>query len=176
MHFTLLTQFGSSSGLGTLGLNFSSFLIQLLTFVIALLVLRKWAFKPILKIMNERRETIEKGVSLGEQMEKEKTELEAKIDKQLHEARLKADEIIATANEAARQSIADTEAKAKKKAEDILASAEERIAQKTHSIREQMKKEMVGLVADATEAVLREKIDAKKDTQLIEKALEEAKA
>jgi len=73
---TAIIQFGdSSSGLGTLGVDGQTFVIQLITFILAILVLRKWAVKPILRVMNERRETIEKGVKLGKDMQQEKTVL-----------------------------------------------------------------------------------------------------
>ena len=69
-----VTYFGAdtSSGIGALGVSASSFAIQLVTFVLAYLVLRKFAFKPILKVLEERRQTIESGVRLGEEMQKEK--------------------------------------------------------------------------------------------------------
>src|SRR6266446_4141818 len=112
----LLTQFGdSASGLGALGINGQAFLIQLVTFLIAFLVLRRWAFKPILKVLRERRETIENGVKLGEQMEKEQAELEQKVAKALHDARRQADDIIAAAHDQGRQALADAEDKAHSK-------------------------------------------------------------
>lgn len=168
----IITQFGdSSSGIGALGLNLSSFLIQLGTFIIAFLVLRKWAFKPILKVLNERRETIEKGVSLGEQMQKDQAEMEAKVAEALRAARVEADKIIADASDRGRQAVAEAEAKAKEKAEAIINSGQERIEQDVKLARDRLEKEMAGLVAEATEAVTGEKIDTKKDAGLIDKAL-----
>ena len=65
-----LTNFGdSSSGLGALGLDGRALIIQLITFVLALLILKRYAFKPISKVLNERRELIESGVKLGEEMQ-----------------------------------------------------------------------------------------------------------
>jgi F-type H+-transporting ATPase subunit b len=168
----LITQFGSSSsGLGSLGLNFSSFLIQLLTFIIAFLILRQWAFKPILKVMNERRQTIEKGLKLGEQMEKEKAELEQNVTKTLHETREQADSIIANAQEAARGLISEAEDKAQQRAAGIVKEAEERIAQETASARRELEQHVVGLVSDVTEAIIHEKVDPKKDAELIDRIL-----
>src|SRR5258708_7817319 len=98
MIYPAFTQFGdSSSGLGALGFDATAFLIQLITFVLAYLVLRRYAFGPIIKVLRERRETIEQGVKLGEQMQREKVELEAKVEQSLHEARQQADAIIAGA-------------------------------------------------------------------------------
>lgn len=161
----------SSSGIGALGVNFQSFVIQLITFLIAFLVLRKWAFGPILRALNERRKTIEEGVKLGEDMRKEKAELEAKIEKMLHEARQEADGIIAGAQDSGRSAVREAEDKARKKAEGIVAEARQNIVQETNRARQQMEKEMVNLVAEATEAIIGEKVDAKKDAQLIERML-----
>lgn len=168
----IVTQFGdSSSGIGALGLNLTSFLIQLGTFIIAFLVLRKWAFKPILEILQQRRETIEKGVSLGEQMQKEQAEMEQKVAQALAQARSEADKIIAEASERGRQVVADAETKAKDKSEAIIASAEDRIDQNLKQARSQLETELAGLVAEATETIIDEKIDAKKDAALINRAL-----
>lgn len=172
-----IVQFGdSASGLGTLGVDGQAFIIQLVTFILAILVLRKWAIKPILKVMNERRETIERGVKLGETMQKEKAELEKQVEEQLHKARQDADQMIAGAEDAAREAARAVEEKAKQKADGIVAEAEGRIALETARVRKQLEKEMAGLVAEATEAVIKEKIDAKKDGALIERALGEGRA
>lgn len=170
---SMLTQFAdSSSGIGALGLNLTSFLIQLGTFVIAFLVLRKWAFKPILEVLKQRRETIEQGVVLGEKMKKDQEAMEQKVAEALREARAEADKIIAEAADRGRQAAAEAEAKAKEKADSIIAAAESRIDQDMKLARGKLESELSGLVAEAAEAVIGEKVDAKKDALLINKALE----
>ena len=170
---SILRQFGdSSSGIGALGLNLTSFLIQLGTFILAFLVLRKWAFKPILEVLKRRRETIEQGVALGEKMQKDQAAMENKVAEALREARAQADKIIAEAGERGMQAAADAEAKAREKAESIIAAAEDRIDQDMKLARAKLESELSGLVAEATEAVVGEKVDAKKDAALINKALE----
>lgn len=164
----------SSSGIGALGVDAKALVIQLITFTLAYLVLRRYAFGPILRVMKERRETIEKGVQLGEQMQKQQAELEAKVSKELSEARAQADGIIATANDAARNVVREAEDKARTKADGILAEADSRIAQDTARARTKLERELVGLISDATEAIIDEKVDATKDAALIEKALKES--
>ncbi len=161
----------SSSGLGALGVDAHAFVIQLITFVLALLVLKRYAVKPIVKMLGERRELIESGVKLGEQMQKEEAQLATKIDKAMHEARLEADAVIAGAQETARQTMREAEDKAREKAAGILETADSRIAQDTARARKQLESELVGLISDATEAIIEEKVDAKKDAALIERAL-----
>ena len=167
------TQFAaeSSSGIGALGVDGKAFLIQLITFGLAFLVLQRYAFKPIIRMLEQRRQTIESGVALGEEMQKKQVELEKQVDTALAKARKDADGIIADARDAAKTVGADLEAKAKQRADGLVAAAEDRIAQDTKRARLKLEKELVGLVAEATEAVIGEKVDAKKDAKLIDAAL-----
>jgi F-type H+-transporting ATPase subunit b len=168
----LPTQFGAeASGIGALGVDGKAFLIQLITFVLAFLVIKKYAFGPIIKIMEQRRQTIESGVTLGEVMKKKQAELDKQVTAALAEARKEADGILASADDAARARAAETEAKARKKADGILKEADDRIEQDIVRARKKLESELVSLVSDATEAIIDEKVDAKKDAALIEKAL-----
>lgn len=170
-HTIFAAETAEASGIGALGLDTKALVIQLVSFVLAFWVLKRFAFTPILKVMADRRKTIESGVELGEAMKKRQTEFEAEVAKELQKARKEADGIIADSHDAARQVAAEAEAKARKKADGILAEAEDRISQETARARKQLEKEVVGLVSDATEAIIGEKVDSKKDAALIEKAL-----
>jgi histidyl-tRNA synthetase len=110
----------SSSGLGTLGFSTSAFIIQLITFVLAFWVIKKFAVTPIVKMLNERRKAIEDGVSLGEKLRKEALDMEEKVSKELSAARHKADEIIDEAKETARSAVKAGEEDAVKKADEIF--------------------------------------------------------
>ena len=169
-----IAQFGdSTSGLGALGVDGKAFVIQLITFVLAFLVLKKWAFKPIMKMLDERRETIDKGVRLGEEMQKEKALFEDKVAQALSDARKQADQVVTGANSQAREAIRAAEDKAREKADGIIAEAQERIDQDTKRARQKLEKELVGLIAETAEAIIDEKVDASKDAALIDKALKE---
>lgn len=170
---TLAASESGGSGLSALGVDAKAFIIQLITFVLVFFVLKKYAFKPILKILAERRETIEAGVALGEEMRREKSQTEQKMADMLQEARKEADEIISNANDTGREAIKEAEEKAKLKAGAVVDEAHRRIDQDAARVRKQLESELIGLVADATEAVIEEKVDAKKDEALIKRALKE---
>jgi F-type H+-transporting ATPase subunit b len=172
----VITQFGAeqTSGLGALGVDGKAFLIQLITFILAFLVLKRFAFKPILKVLKERQDTIDKGVKLGEQMQKDKAEMDEKVADALHKARREADKIIADAESSGRQSIQAAEDTARAKAEDMVNQASARIKQDTAIAKKRLEKDLAGLVSEATEAILQEKIDAKKDSALIDRAIKES--
>lgn len=175
----LFTRFGAettTSGIGALGISGSKLAIQLATFVLAYFVLRKFAFEPILKILNERRSTIEKGVQLGEEMQKERLELSRKVSDELRKAHVAADEIISEANDSAKTAIRAAEDKAREKAAGIVKEAEANADQAVARARKELQAELIGLISDATEAIIDEKVDAKKDAALIDRALAGQKA
>jgi F-type H+-transporting ATPase subunit b len=173
---TNFAETSEASGIGALGVDGKAFIIQLVTFVLAFWVLKKFAFGPIMKVLNERRELIESGVSLGEEMKKERTTLEAQISEKLADAREQADAILASAQENAREVVREAENKAVAKADGILADAKSRISMETARARQNLEKEMVSLVSEATEAIIGEKVDAKKDAALVDRALKGQKA
>ncbi len=174
---TVVTQFAdSSSGLGSLGIDAKAFVIQLITFLLAFWVLKRFAFGPIAAMMERRRQTIEEGVALGEQMKKDKAALDARVAEELAKARTEADGIIAGAQETSREVVREAEEKATQKAAGILKAADELVASETQRARKRLEGEIVGLIADATEVIIGGKVDAKKDAQLIDRALKEQAA
>jgi F-type H+-transporting ATPase subunit b len=144
--------------------------------VLAYVVLRKYAFKPILKVLRERRELIESGVKLGEAMQKERADLDAEVTKALKDARKQADAIVAEAHDAAAEAVRAAEDKAHEKADNIIKEAKARTLQDAARVRAEIEKEVVSLVSDATEAIIDEKLDDKKDAALINRVLEEQRA
>ncbi len=161
----------ASSGIGALGISPAAFVIQLISFVIVFLLLKRFAFKPIINLLEERRTTIDAGVRNGQRMEKAKAKLEADIAAAMRDARTEADKIIARGHKEAREVIRDAEKAAQHKADVILADAEVRQKEEAEHARRSLEKEIVGLVSEATEAVVEEKVDTAKDKELIRKAV-----
>lgn len=173
----LLSHFGAeASGPAALGISLQAFVIQLLTFLIVFLALKKWAFGPIIKMLNQRRELIEDGVSLGEKMQAQEADAEAKVAEQLHAARQKADGLLADADTEARQRIQKAEEAAKGRTDAMIKDAEAQIKQASDRERKRLEKDVVALVSEVSEAVIQEKVDAKKDAAIIDKALREQRA
>lgn len=177
----LLTTFASTSaesttGIAKLGINGEALLIQLVTFGLVYFVLRRFAFARILEVLQQRRETIENGVKLGEEMQKERAALADKVKQALAEARQQADSIVADASDAATSTVRAAEEKAQQKAENIIAEAHVRTEQDAQRVRKQIEHEVVALVSEATEALIDEKLDDKKDAALISRVLKEQRA
>jgi len=159
-----------------LGLSGSAFVIQLITFILVFVVLKRFAFKPITKVLEERRKTIEDGVRLGQKLEKEKENLDEEVAKVMREARHEADKIVAAGHKDARAAVRDAEKSAQAKADRILADAEARIHEETEHAKRKLEKDLVGLVSEATETIVGEKVDAKLDADLVKKAMKGQKS
>jgi F-type H+-transporting ATPase subunit b len=158
-----------------LGLSLQSFIIQLITFVIIFFLLKRFAFTPIVKMLDKRHKVIDEGVRHGLEMEKERTRLETETAKIIREARHDADAIIGDAQKEGREIVREAEKSAHKKSEVMLADAEARINEEAEQARRRVEKDIVGLVSEATEAVVEEKIDAKKDADLIDRAIKKGR-
>ncbi|HSX44655.1 MAG TPA: F0F1 ATP synthase subunit B [Candidatus Saccharimonadales bacterium] len=161
----------SGSPLAALGVSLKTFVIQLITFVLVFLVLKRFAFKPITKLLEERRKVIDDGVKAGQKLAADQAEFEKKMADATRDARHEADKIIANGHKEAREIIREAEKVAGRKAEGIISDAEVRIAEEAAHSRRKLEKEIVGLISEATEAIVGEKIDSKKDAALIDRVM-----
>ncbi len=171
MNLTLFAAEAAEHESGILGFNLGAFAIQLVTFIFVFLLLKRFAFQPIVNLLEKRRQTIEDGVRLGEKMEKRQEKLEEEAQAVIRDARHDADRIIANAHKESREVLREAEKTAKKKTDALLQDAQERIEEETERARRSLEKDIVGLVSEATEAVVHEKVDAKKDAELIDRAM-----
>jgi F-type H+-transporting ATPase subunit b len=161
----------SGSPLAALGVDFKSFIFQIITFLLVFALLKKFAFKPISNLLAERRKTIDDGVKMGLRMEKEKAKLDEEVASAMREARVEADKIISNAHKEARDVVREAEKVAGRKAETMLSDAEVRIESESERAKLALEKDIIGLISEATEAIVGEKVDMKKDGEIIDKIL-----
>ncbi len=160
-----------ASGIAALGIEPRAFLIQFITFVLVFFVLKKYVFSRVVDTLEKRRKTIEEGLRLTTEMSAEKQKLEKEIAQAHKTARKQSDEIVASSRAQADAIVSEAEEKAAAKAENMLVEAKKKIDEETQRAKRGLEKDMVDLVIQATEFVAHEKIDAKKDKQLIAEAL-----
>jgi len=144
---------------------------QVVNFAIVLLVLYKFAYKPILKMLNDRTKKIEKGLKDAEDANKKITELENRDKEMLVEAKKETQKIIASAENTAKKNKDEIIAEAKSQAEKILEEAKKKIEDEKVKMISEIKAEVSGLVVAATEKIIGEKLDEHKDKELIDKAI-----
>lgn len=147
-------------------------LAQLVNFGIVLFVLKKFAYGPVLKMMQERTEKIEKGMADAESAGKKILEITEKEKEVLIEARKQAQEIVAKAEEIAKKNKEEIITEAKTQSEKILSDSAKKIEQEKNQMMQEVKGQIAELVIAATGKVIGEKIDSEKDAQLIKNAIE----
>jgi len=165
-----------SEGIAALGLDPLAIIIQTLTFVVLFWIIKKYALDGIVRVLEKRRKTIEDGVRLGREMEAEKEQLDSRVEKALKKARGEADRIIAEGHTEAGDIIKKAETEASRKVDAMLTDAKVKIDEDIDKAKDALEQDIRELVADATEAILEEKVDAKKDASLIDKAMARVRA
>jgi F-type H+-transporting ATPase subunit b len=162
---------GSSSGLGAFNLNLKSFIFQLLTFILVLLILRRWVFPKLISTLEQRQQTLEKSLVQAKKTEEVLAKAEVRAEEILARARAQADEVLGEAKQAAAGAIAAGETAAAKRGELIIKEAEARLSDERDKLRQELRAELADLVADATEKIIEERLDKSRDMSLIERAI-----
>jgi F-type H+-transporting ATPase subunit b len=168
----LPTYFASADLLGALGINVTLLLLQAGAFLVLVLILGKFAYPVILRSIEERRAKIETGLENAKKAEAELKNVEQKVKGIIRDARTEADDIIARSQQAAAALTEAAEKRAAKKAEAIVANAHTDMAHEVAAARTALKQETAQLVASATAKIIKQKLDAKADEQLIHAELE----
>jgi F-type H+-transporting ATPase subunit b len=177
MHNLIVASTESNPGLlQALGIDGKLLVEQAVAFLILVAILGKFVYPALVKAIESRREQIEAGMEEAKQAEEALANAEAKASDMLVDARKEADDIIARSHQEATSMVADAEEKAKNRAEQIVADARMQLEADVRKAREALKSETIKLVALATEQVVNEKLDEKKDANLIKAALNQEKA
>ncbi|MCR4313884.1 MAG: ATP synthase F0 subunit B, partial [Candidatus Uhrbacteria bacterium] len=132
----------SVGGLGTLGINLKIFLAQLLNFAIVMIVLWKWAYKPIVKLLEERQEKIERGVKQAQDVEKRVGDLE----RERHE-------VMATAKSEAAKVLEDVRVSADERKKELLAKSKEEVKGVVAKGKAQLEEQKVQMIQEAREEI-----------------------
>lgn len=174
MHSTLLAASGFTDTARdlaeTFGWNWQLFLSQVISFTIVALLLRRFAYKPIVAILEERRHRIEEGLLNADKIKQELAEAEKRYAEILAKANAQAQKMI---DEARESSAHLTERKAQEAvtaAEQIIAKAHEAAALERERTMAEMKRELGRLVVDTTAKVTGKVLTADDQKRLQEEA------
>jgi len=159
-----------------MNIEYSQILTHLVGFLIALAILAKFAWKPILTMLDERREKIATEFHSIESRKAEAenmlVEYEQRLRKIEEEARLKLNEAVQEGQKVAGQIKADAQEEARK----IVSKAKSELARDVAQARSQLKADMVSMTISATERLLREKLDTDANRKLVTRFLDEVEA
>lgn len=137
----------------TFGFNLWMFLSQVVSFVIVALLLRKFAYKPILAVLEERRQRIAEGLLNAEKIKQQLAEAEQRHAEILGQANAQAQKMIDEARESAAHVADRKQQEAIAAAEQIVAKAREASSIEHERTMALLKRELGRLVIDTTAKV-----------------------
>jgi len=137
----------------TFGWNWQLFLSQVTSFTIVALLLRRFAYKPILGILEERRRRIEEGLLNAEKIKQELAEAEKRYTEILAKANAQAQKMIDEARESSAHLSERKQQEAVTAAEQIISKAREAAALERERTMAQLKHELGRLVVETTAKV-----------------------
>jgi len=139
------------------------FFWQTLLFVLLLLLLRRFAWKPILNAVNEREEGIKNALAAAEDAKKEMQNVTADSEKLLKEARAERETMLKEAREIKDKMIADSKEQAKVEGDKMLKQAQAAIESEKKAAVADIKNQVAELSVAIAEKVLKEELSNKKD-------------
>lgn len=151
------------------------FFWQTLLFVLLLLLLKKYAWKPMLTAVNDREEGIKNALDSAEKAKLEMQNLQADNQKLLKEARAEREIMLKEAREIKNKMIEDAKDQAKEEAGKLVAQAQASIQTEKKAAIAELKSQVANLSIEIAEKVVREELSNKdKQIKLVESMLGEA--
>jgi F-type H+-transporting ATPase subunit b len=159
--------------LEALGINLGLLVSQIFNFALLAVLLYFVAYKPILRMLDERSARIKKGLEDAEEASRRAAEMEKEFDHRMAEARKEGQEIIAQAtqmSEKARQDILD---KAREEARVQIDKAKDEIARERELAMADLRQQVAELSLSISEKVIGEALDNQSQRRLIAGFLEQ---
>jgi F-type H+-transporting ATPase subunit b len=151
-----------------LGLNLGYLLLQIINFLILFVILRAWVYKPILGLLDKRRQNIAQGLEDARVAAEARANAEKEAEKIVADARAEASQIVREANEraqgVAKEVKAEAEAEAAKAHEAALAEAEA----ERNRILGDLRGQVAALSISATQKLVGEALDEKRQRTLLD--------
>ena len=156
--------------------SYGLFFWQAIILVILIVLLAKFAWKPILAALAAREEGISNALLAAENAKKDMQNLKADNEKLLAEARAERDAMIKEAREIREKMIADAKSEAQAQGEKMIESAKASIESEKNAAMAELKNQVSSLSLEIAETLLKEELSNKEaQTKLVEKMLGDAK-
>lgn len=164
------------SALSSLGIDFKDLIFQIIAFLLLIALLNRYAFKPILQLLDSRAERVRASLAEAERARQDVVAAEQRGVQELQEARVQAQEIVARAREQSEQTVAQSRAAAREEAEKVRVQFEQQMNADQERVRQELRQEVADLAILAASRVVRRALNEEQHRQLINETLEEAVA
>ena len=156
-----------------LGINLPSLIAYLLNFMILLGILYLLAYKPILRLLDQRAERIRESLAAADQARQEATSAREAIEEQINEARREGQRLLDQAREASERFRSEEMERARGEAESFIERAHADIQRERDAAIQEVRANFGELAITAAERVIRRSLDRQAHQELITQVLEE---
>jgi len=156
---------------GTLGLNWNGLIWQTINFVVLLILLRIFLYKPVVAMLDARAQRVRESMEQADQARRAAEQAEADRQSLLAETRREAEQIRARADEQAKRILADAESRAHERQQQIEEQAEASARLIEERVMAQVRTQLADLVVTAVDRVTRGAIDANAQRGLVQQFL-----
>ena len=157
------------------GIDWKLFLAQIVNFSVILFVLRKFAYQPILKMLRDRRENIEKGIEMSARAEKNLKESDETRNRMMQQAHAEALGIVNRAEQIGKEKQDEILKQTDVKVEGIIGDARRVIEQEKAKMSSEVVSEAENLVRISLGKVLGKMPVGERDVGFIRDAIKELK-
>lgn len=158
-------------GIGELGINIQSLIAQIVNFVILLLVLGLVAYKPVLRMLDERSRRIKESLEEAEVVKQQAAAAQDETKQRIAEATREGQEVVSRALKAGEELRVKVKAEAQVEAEAMLSRARVEISRERDDAIDNVRREFADLTVVAAEKVIDRSLDKKAHREVIEEVL-----
>jgi F-type H+-transporting ATPase subunit b len=161
-------------GFASLGINLPLLVVFIVNFIVLLVMLRLFLYKPVMKVLDERAKKTKDAMELAEATKKEYEQAKAAVQKQIEKGRQEAQAIITQAMQVGERLKEESRQEAAKQAQVIVDRARSELEAERDKIVGDLRRAFVDISIAAAEKVIKETLDKEKHRKLIEETLQES--
>lgn len=158
-------------GIGDLGINFPGLVAQIINFGILLVLLRLVAYKPLMRMLDQRRERIQESLATADRVREREAQAEVEVQQALEAARREGQALVAQAQQVAARVQEEARRQAHADAEALLARARNEIQLERDAAIARLRREFGDLTIAAAEKVIDQSLDKAAHERLIREVL-----
>jgi len=164
-----------SEAFSALGISVPLLVAQLVNFSILLVILRFTLYRPVLRMLDERKQRIAEGLNAAEIARREAASAQANIQAQLEAARKEGQEIVANAQAIATRIEIEAKEQAAREREAALEKARNEIQLERDRAIAELRREFAAITVAAAEKVINQSLDPQAHQRVIEETLAESR-
>jgi F-type H+-transporting ATPase subunit b len=151
-----------------LGINLGYLLVQIVSFAVLFLILNAWVYKPLVKMLESRKEKIQKGLEDARVAAEARDNAEAEAEKIVSAKQAEASELVRQATARAQEVEKEMKAAAEKEILEMKSQARAEIAEEKISALGEVRGQIAALAMAATQKLIGQTLDEKRQRALID--------